>query len=162
MTSPGTPSSAAAAAYSSIEIGTYRIPRPVALDDLVDRLGEGQKPRAGQLVELADVPVIGQRGDRDVGDVVGVDERLRRVAGRERDLAAEHVLEQEVLAEVLANQVARTIVSSAPESRTACSARSASGSPRPDSSTSRRTPRSTASSANAPTVSAAPGTATSG
>ena len=60
------------------------------------------------------------------------------------------------------NQVERTIVSSAPESRTACSACSASGSPRPASSTSRRTPRRTASSANAPTVSTAPGTATSG
>ena len=38
----------------------------------------------------------------------------------------------------------------------------ASGSPRPESSTSRRTPSSSASSANAPTVSAAPGTARSG
>ena len=69
--------------------------------DLFDRLGEGQKPRAGQLVELAYVPVLGKRRDGNVGDVVGVDERLRGVTGRKRDLAAEHVLEHVVLAEVL-------------------------------------------------------------
>ena len=47
------------------------------------------------------MPVVGQRRDRDVGDVVGVDERLRGVTGRKGDLAAEHVLEHVVLAEVL-------------------------------------------------------------
>ena len=75
--------------------------RPVRRGDLVDRLGEGQQARAGQLVQLADVAVIGERGDGDVGDVVGVDERLGGVAGRERHLAAEHVVEHVVLAEVL-------------------------------------------------------------
>ena len=82
MTSPGTPCSAAAAACSSIETGTYRISATGRPGDLFDRLGEGQKPRAGQLVELADVPVLGQRRDSNVGDVVGVDERLRGVTGR--------------------------------------------------------------------------------
>ncbi len=50
--------------------------------DLFDSLGEGQKPRAGQLVELAYVLVLSQRRDSNVGDVVGVDERLRGVTGR--------------------------------------------------------------------------------
>jgi hypothetical protein len=56
--------------------------------------------RAGELVQLADVPVVGQRGDRDVGDVLGVDERLRSVPGRERDLALQHEVAEVVLAEV--------------------------------------------------------------
>jgi hypothetical protein len=33
------------------------------------------------------VPIVGQRRDRDVGEVVDVNERLGRVTGRERDLA---------------------------------------------------------------------------
>jgi hypothetical protein len=56
----------------------------------------------------------------------------------------------------------RTMVQSAPDCCRACSLRSAPSSPRPDSSTSRRTPVATASSANAPTAAAAPGIATSG
>jgi hypothetical protein len=72
------------------------------LSDLADGLGEGQRPRAGQLVELARIPLLRQRGDRDVSDVVGIDERFGRVARREGHLAGEHGLEQEVLAEVLA------------------------------------------------------------
>ena len=47
------------------------------------------------------MPIVGQRRDRDVGDVVGVDERLGRVSGRERDLAAQDLLAPVVLAEVL-------------------------------------------------------------
>ncbi|HEV3398622.1 MAG TPA: NAD(P)H-binding protein, partial [Actinomycetes bacterium] len=42
------------------------------LGDLLDRLREREEPGAGHLVELADVPVVGERRDRDVGDVVGV------------------------------------------------------------------------------------------
>jgi hypothetical protein len=60
------------------------------------------------------------------------------------------------------NQVERSTVSSAPVSRTACSARSASGSPRPDSSASLGTPLCTASSAKEAVASRAPGTAMSG
>ncbi len=52
------------------------------LRDLVDGVGERQQAGAGQLVDLAHMAVVGQRGDRDVGDVVGVDERLGRVARR--------------------------------------------------------------------------------
>ena len=74
---------------SSSETGTKRTSRPVAAAISADRLGERQQPRAGQLVDLARVPVLGQRRDRDVGDVVDVDERLRHVAGRQRDLAGQ-------------------------------------------------------------------------
>ena len=69
--------------------------------DLGDGFGEGQQPRAGQLVDLADVAFVGECGDRDVGDVVGVDERFRGVTGGQSDLAAEHMVEHVVLAEVL-------------------------------------------------------------
>ena len=34
------------------------------------------------------MPVVGQRRHGDVGDVVGIDERLELVAGRQNDLAA--------------------------------------------------------------------------
>jgi hypothetical protein len=60
------------------------------------------------------------------------------------------------------NQLQRTTVQSAPESRSARSARSASTSPRPDSSTSRRTPLSSASSASVRIASVEPATARSG
>ena len=60
-----------------------------------------KKPRAGQLVDLPRVPVLRQRRDSDVGDIVGVDERLGDVPGREDDLAVEDRLQEVVLAEVL-------------------------------------------------------------
>ena len=47
--------------------------------DLLDGLGEGQQSGSGQLVEFADVSVVGQCSDGDVGDVVCVDKRLGRV-----------------------------------------------------------------------------------
>jgi DNA-binding transcriptional LysR family regulator len=72
------------------------------LRDLLDRLREGQQPRAGQLVDLAPVPVLRQRGDRDVRDVLGVDERLLHAPGGQRHLAASHLIEEEAFTEVLA------------------------------------------------------------
>jgi hypothetical protein len=47
------------------------------------------------------VPIVGQRRDRDIGDVVGVDERLGRVSGRKRNLARLDLFLPVVLAEVL-------------------------------------------------------------
>ena len=69
--------------------------------DLLDGLPEGQKTRAGQLVELAYVTVVGERRDRDVGDVLRVNKRLGRIARGEGHHPGEHVLEHVVLAEVL-------------------------------------------------------------
>nr|WP_246551293.1 hypothetical protein [Miltoncostaea oceani] len=60
------------------------------------------------------------------------------------------------------NQAQRSTVHAAPDARSASSARAAPSSPRPDSSTRRRTPVSRAMSARAATASAAPGTARSG
>jgi hypothetical protein len=54
--------------------------------DLADRVGEGHQPRAGQLVQLADVPVGGQRCRCDIGDLVGVGEGLELIAGRQGDI----------------------------------------------------------------------------
>ena len=72
------------------------------LRDLGDGVGERQQAGAGQLVALAHMAVFGQRGDGDVGDVVGVDERLGRVARRERELPREQTVDEVALAEVLA------------------------------------------------------------
>ena len=69
--------------------------------DLRRGLVEAQRARAGQLVDLAVVAVLGQRGDRDVGDVLDVDERLGHVARGQRDLARADDVGQERLAEVL-------------------------------------------------------------
>jgi hypothetical protein len=57
---------------------------------------------------------------------------------------------------------ARTTAQDTPAAATAFSPASAPSSPRPDSSTSRRTPLAAASAAYSPTVSAAPGKARSG
>ena len=100
-TSLGTPCSAAASAKSSIEIGYVADLAAHRPRDLEDRLREREEPGPGELVELADVPIVGQRRDRYVGDVVGVDERLGRVCGRKRDLARLDLFQPVVLAEVL-------------------------------------------------------------
>ena len=60
------------------------------------------------------------------------------------------------------NQLQRTIVYSVPAAISSCSERCASGSPRPDSSTSRLTPACAACRANAPMISGEPSTARSG
>ncbi|MCW2939174.1 MAG: hypothetical protein JWN00_2159 [Actinomycetia bacterium] len=54
---------------------------PGGLADEVCRLTEADRPRAGQLVDLAAVAVFGQRRRGDLGDVLGVDERCAPVAG---------------------------------------------------------------------------------
>jgi hypothetical protein len=69
--------------------------------ELGGNLVEGERARAGQLVEPADVAVVGERRDRHIGDIVGVEERRRHVAGGKPDLAAQDVLEHVVLAQVL-------------------------------------------------------------
>jgi hypothetical protein len=69
--------------------------------DLRDHVGEGHQPRAAELVAPAGVPVLGECGDRHLGDVLGVDERLLAVPGRQPNLAAQYGVEEEVLAEVL-------------------------------------------------------------
>ena len=93
--------SIAAAAYCAATHRQIRMSAIRGLGDLDGDVGERQQPRTGQLVHLPDVPVLGERRDRDVGDVVDVDERFRHVPGRQRDHTVEHGLEQEVLAEVL-------------------------------------------------------------
>ena len=72
------------------------------LADLGRGVREGEQPRPGHLVPLPDVAIVGQRRHGDVGDVVGVDERLGHVPGRERQLPVEHRLDQKPLTEVLA------------------------------------------------------------
>ena len=65
---------------------------------------EGEEPGSGDLVELADVAVVGEGGDRDLGDVVGVDEGLEHRAGREVQRAVDDRLDEERLAEVLVEE----------------------------------------------------------
>ena len=52
------------------------------------------------------MPVLRQRGDGDVGDVLDVDERLAHVAERQRQRALDDALEEEALAEVLGEPAA--------------------------------------------------------
>ena len=53
------------------------------------------------LVELADVAGVDERGGRDVGDVVDVDERLGDVGDGQRHGALDHLLDERPLGEVL-------------------------------------------------------------
>ena len=99
--SSGTPASSIPAWNASPGTGTKRSGAPGRGRDLRDRLLEAQRPRPGELVDLAVVAVLGQRGGRDVGDVLDVDERLGDVPRRHGDLAREDAVEQERLAEVL-------------------------------------------------------------
>ena len=69
--------------------------------DRGDCVGERQQPRTGQLVQLTRVSGLGECGDRDVGDVVDVDERFDHVAHGQRDLSEQHRLQEITLAEVL-------------------------------------------------------------
>jgi hypothetical protein len=47
------------------------------------------------------VSVLGQGGDGDIGDVLGIDERFGHLAGGERDLAGQDLVPPVILAEVL-------------------------------------------------------------
>src|SRR5215211_2504837 len=76
------------------------------LRDLRDRLREREQPRPGQLVDLPGMPVLGEGGSRDVGDVLRVHEWLAHGVDRERELARQQRLEEEALAEVLAEPAA--------------------------------------------------------
>ncbi|MDQ0598064.1 hypothetical protein QF037_002409 [Streptomyces canus] len=96
------------------------------------------------------------------GDVPHIEERLRDLTRRKRQLPPPQLRHQRPLTEVLReNHDARTTVHRAPDDFNASSVASACVSPRADSSTSRRTPSPTASRASAPTPSAAAGEPTS-
>ena len=85
--------------------------------DLGDGLGEAQQPRPGQLVELADMPVARSSAvDGDVGDVVGIDERLADI-GRPATPARRRARRRgkALSLKFWANQLQRRIVQSAPE-----------------------------------------------
>ena len=101
ITSAGRPWSAASAANCSMLIGDVLDLAAGGLGDLRRDLGVGERPGPGELVELPDMAVVGQRSDRDVGDVLYVQVGDRPVASRPPDLTAQDVVDQEVLAEVL-------------------------------------------------------------
>lgn len=61
---------------------------------LAYRLGEGQRARTGEFVELVCVPVVGQRSHGDIRYVVHVDERLRHGPGRHSDLAGKNAVQE--------------------------------------------------------------------
>jgi hypothetical protein len=65
-------------------------------------LTEREEPGACDFIELAYVLVLGQRGGREVGDVLHIDKRFRHVSGREGQLSGHHRLGEETLAKVLA------------------------------------------------------------
>jgi hypothetical protein len=51
------------------------------LGDLFDGHREAEQFGSGQFVELAGVPIVGEGGDGDLGDVIGVDEGFDDCAG---------------------------------------------------------------------------------
>ena len=160
--SAGTPAAIAASTYSAAEQGTYTTVRPITSDSSFATSLNVSDRGPGELVDPAGVARLGQRGDGDVGHVLGVDERLGNRPGRQGDHPVEHGIEQEVLAEVLGEKLARSTVQSAPDAATTRSLTCAASSPRPDSSTSRSTPCATAAAENAAIVSVAPGNDRSG
>jgi len=89
MTSGGTPCSAASAACSTSETGTYLTSRPAS--SAISAAASAKVSDRGPVSSSScpHVPVVGQRRDRDVGDVVGVEERRGHVTGREPDLPAQ-------------------------------------------------------------------------
>jgi hypothetical protein len=133
--------------------------------DLADAFGEGPQAGDRQLLALARVAVLGESGRRDVGDVVGVDERVGVVAGGQSQHAVAQRLEERTLVEVpkfWLNDAGATMVHSTGRLITAFSHRTASSWLRADSRTTRRTPASTASPVTAPMASPAPGHSISG
>ena len=88
------------------------------LGDLADGVGERHQPRAGQLVDLADVAVVGERRHRDVGDVVGVDERLELIGGGKPRPRRRGSIQRKSSLKFCMNQAQRTTVTSAPVSCT--------------------------------------------
>ncbi|MFI6393159.1 hypothetical protein [Nonomuraea sp. NPDC050540] len=84
-----------------------------------DRVSEGEQARAGDLICLVGVPLAGERGDRYVGDVVGVHERLADVTDGQEHLAVQYGLQQVVLAEVLVEPAAISAASTGGEAAAA-------------------------------------------
>ncbi|MDW6062508.1 hypothetical protein SAZ11_36350 [Streptomyces sp. FXJ1.4098] len=74
---------------------------PGGFADEVGGLAEADRPRAGELVGLAAVAVVGQRRHGDLGDVLGVDERCAPVAGGQGQGSVQASGQLEALAEVL-------------------------------------------------------------
>ncbi|MFE7113070.1 hypothetical protein ACFU98_43070 [Streptomyces sp. NPDC057575] len=74
---------------------------PDGFADEVGGLAEADRPRAGELVDLAAVAVVGQRQHGDLGDVLGVDERCVPVAGGQGQSSVQASGQPEALGEVL-------------------------------------------------------------
>ena len=108
------------------------------------------------------MPVIEERFRGDLGDIVAVDEWLGDAIDGERDLTAETGSSRKSSLKFCANQLQRRIVHGSGPSWTSRSAASASGSPRPDSRTTRATPCAAACWVNSATACGAPGTEMSG
>ena len=64
--------------------------------DLADRLREGQKPRGGYLTELSRVPLLRQRRDRHIREVLGVYERLGHAIDRDSSRFRENRLRKKL------------------------------------------------------------------
>jgi hypothetical protein len=74
---------------------------PHGASDLGHGLRKGQRTRPRHVVQLAGMMPIRQRGDDDLGDVIGVDERFGDGAGRQGDLTGQHAVEQIAFGEIL-------------------------------------------------------------
>ena len=116
--------------------------------DLGHRLVEAEQPRAGALVDLAAVPVVvsatAATSATSSRSTIGSSALPGRTSSPARTDS-----DQKVSLKFCAKNAQRTTVQSAPDSASRCSASCALSSPRPDSSTRRVVPASTAVLANA-------------
>jgi hypothetical protein len=119
-------------------------------------LGHGQRTRAGQLVDTV-AQLAGQALDCDVGKVVEIDERLRRLADRSRKTPAPTAAASPSSVKPWAKNAARTTTVGTPAAMTAHSERSDPSSPRPVNSTNRPTPASAVARATRPGWNRPPG-----
>src|SRR5262245_57330479 len=99
---PGVRCSSAASTLSPSAPRKHSRNQPLTMSTLILVIAS----RPGQLIYLAGVPVPGQHRGGDVGDVVGVQERLAHVPGGQGDLPLKDRREQVTFAGVLAGPVA--------------------------------------------------------
>lgn len=74
--------------------------------DLCDGLLEGHEPRTGEFVNTAGVPILEERGDGGIRNVVGIEEGLSCIAYWQRHRSREDVGQEGPLGEVLCEPAA--------------------------------------------------------
>src|SRR6056297_551834 len=64
-------------------------------------IGKADQLGPGNFIHLPTVPVVGQRRDSNLSDIVDIDERLGNICDRQRDIPIQDELAEQALTEVL-------------------------------------------------------------